>query len=103
LLELLAEPHVGLCMWLMRNCGLPSVFAISYFFRRPATLRKIQAFATCLWIMYGVAIGALPVIVANVIVAGAAVYSSLRGAGSTPVVEAVPISGQVERREPDGA
>jgi hypothetical protein len=34
--------------------------------------------------MYGVAIGALPVIVANVIVAGSALYSSFRGAGSTP-------------------
>ena len=49
--------------------------------------------------MYGVAIGALPVIVANVIVAGSALYSSFRGAGSTPVVEAVPASGQVERSE----
>jgi hypothetical protein len=76
-----------------------AAFAISYFFRRPATLRKIQAFAACLWIMYGVAIGALPVIVANVIVAGAALYSSLRRAGSTPMVEAVPVSGQVERGE----
>lgn len=80
-----------------------AVFAISYFFRRPATLRKIQAFAACLWIIYGVAIGALPVIVANVIVAGAALYSSFRRAGSTPVVEAVRISGQVKRSEPDGA
>ena len=75
-----------------------AAFAISYFFRRPATLRKIQAFAACLWIMYGVAIGALPVIVANVIVAGSALYSSFRRAGSTPV-EAVPSSGQVERSE----
>jgi hypothetical protein len=76
-----------------------AVFAISYFFRRPATLRKIQAFAACLWIMYGIAIGALPVIFANVIVAGAALYSSFRRAGSTPVAEPVPISGQVERGE----
>ena len=76
-----------------------AVFAISYFFRRPETLKKIQAFAACLWIMYGIAIGALPVIVANVIVAGAALYSSFRRAGSTPVVEPVPISGQVERSE----
>jgi hypothetical protein len=74
-------------------------FAISYFFPRPATLRKIQAFAACLWIIYGAAIGALPVIVANVIVAGSALYSSFRGARSTLVVEAVPTSGQVERSE----
>ena len=45
-----------------------AAFAISYFFRRPATLRKIQAFAACLWIMYGIAIGALPVIVVLMIV-----------------------------------
>jgi hypothetical protein len=76
-----------------------AVFAISYFFRRPATLRKIQAFAACLWIMYGIAIGALPVIVANVIVAGSALYSSFRRAGGTPVVETVPTRGQVERSE----
>jgi hypothetical protein len=80
-----------------------AVFAISYFFRRPATLRKIQAFAACLWIMYGIAIGALPVIVANVIVAGAALYSSCRGAGSTPMVGVAPMGGQVKRSEPDGA
>ena len=80
-----------------------AVFAISYFFRRPATLRKLQAFAACLWIMYGIAIGALPVIVANVIVAGAALYSSCRGAGSTPMVGVAPMGGQVKRSEPDGA
>jgi len=86
--------NIGMIGWVAT-----AVFAISYFFRRPATLRKIQAFAACLWIMYGIAIGALPVIVANVIVAGSALYSSFRSAGSTPVVEAVPASGQVERSE----
>jgi len=80
-----------------------AVFAISYFFQRAATLRKIQACAACLWILYGIAIGALPVIVANVIVAGAALYSSCRRAGSIPVAEAVPMGRQVKRSEPDGA
>jgi hypothetical protein len=55
------------------------VFAASYFFREASALRKIQAVAACLWIIYGVAIGAVPVVVANVIVAGAALYSSLWG------------------------
>jgi hypothetical protein len=55
-----------------------SVFAASYFFREASALKRIQAVAACLWIIYGVAIGALPVVVANVIVAGAAIYSSLR-------------------------
>jgi len=86
--------NIGMIGWVAT-----AVFAISYFFRRPATLRKIQAFAACLWIMYGIAIGALPVIVANVIVAGSALYSSFRGGGNTPVVEAVPTNGQVERSE----
>ena len=54
-----------------------AVFASSYFFRRAATLRKIQAGAALLWVVYGFLIGAMPVVVANVIVAAAAVYSSL--------------------------
>jgi hypothetical protein len=80
--------HISMIGWVAT-----AAFALSYSFQRPATLRKIQAFAACLWIMYGVAIGALPVIVANVIVAGSALYSSFRGARSTPVVE--------ELRRPD--
>ena len=53
-----------------------AVFAASYFFRRPAALRRIQAAAACLWIAYGLAIHAMPVVVANAIVAIAALYSS---------------------------
>ena len=59
------------------------VFAVSYFFREPKTLRWIQALAALLWIAYGVSIHARPVIVANVIVATAAVYSSFRKPGET--------------------
>ena len=54
-----------------------AVFASSYFFRQAATLRKIQAGAALLWVVYGFLIGAMPVVVANMIVAAAAVYSSL--------------------------
>jgi hypothetical protein len=54
-----------------------AVFAVSYFCKEAATLRKIQAAAALLWVIYGAAIGALPVVVANLIVAGAAVYSSV--------------------------
>jgi len=53
-----------------------AVFASSYLFRRPLMLRRIQAGAAFLWVIYGVAIDALPVVVANLIVAGAALYSS---------------------------
>lgn|GEM_PF-503836 len=53
-----------------------AVFSASYFFRSQTALRWIQAAAACLWIAYGVAIGARPVVVANLIVAAAAAYSS---------------------------
>ena len=55
-----------------------AVFSTSYFFRHPASLRRVQAAAALLWVIYGLAIGAMPVIVANVIVAAAAVSSSFR-------------------------
>ena len=54
------------------------VFAIPYFFRDPMSLRWIQALEALLWIAYGISIHARPVIVSNVIVATAAVYSSFR-------------------------
>jgi hypothetical protein len=53
-----------------------AVFTTSYFFREPATLRRVQGLAALAWASYGVAIHALPVIVANVIVAGVAVWTS---------------------------
>jgi hypothetical protein len=54
-----------------------AVFASSYFAREPATLRRLQAAAAVLWIAYGVLLKAPPVIVANVIVASLAFWSSL--------------------------
>ncbi len=55
-----------------------ALFASSYFFKRPAMLRRVQALAALLWIAYGLIIHALPVIVANLVVASVALYSSLR-------------------------
>ena len=55
-----------------------ATFASSYFFQKPAVWRRIQALAAVLWISYGAIIHALPVIVANVVVAAVAVFSSLR-------------------------
>lgn len=66
-----------------------AVFATSYFVPRVSTLKKIQAGGACLWILYGVNIGAIPVIVANLIVAGAALFSMFRayfGARAAPGV-----------------
>ena len=54
------------------------IFTTSYFARNQASLRRIQAAAACLWIVYGLAISALPVVVANAIVAVAAIASSFR-------------------------
>jgi small neutral amino acid transporter SnatA (MarC family) len=54
-----------------------AVFTISYFSKDPAKLRWIQSVAALFWITYGVMIHSKPVI-ANIIVAGAAAYSSLR-------------------------
>ena len=58
--------------WVATAC-----FGLSYFFKKPATLRLIQAGAAILWISYGLLIHAMPVVVANVIVAVAALYSAL--------------------------
>jgi hypothetical protein len=54
-----------------------AVFSTSYFFKGATTLRWIQAGAALLWVTYGLLIHAMPVVVANVIVASAAVYSSV--------------------------
>jgi hypothetical protein len=53
-----------------------AVFASSYLFKRPAALRRVQALAAVLWVVYGVIIKAAPVVVANLVVAGAAMVSS---------------------------
>ena len=55
-----------------------AVFSSSYFFKQASTLRRIQAAAAALWVLYGVAIHSAPVVVANLIVGIAAVYTSLR-------------------------
>ncbi len=57
------------------------LFAASYWFKSPRGLRRVQALAACLWIAYGFAVGAAPVVVANVIVAVVAVASTARATG----------------------
>jgi hypothetical protein len=54
-----------------------AVFSTSYFFRDASLLRRIQAGAAALWICYGLAIGAPPVVAANAIVAVAALAAPL--------------------------
>ncbi len=55
-----------------------AAFTSSYFTRNPIHIRLIQAVAACLWLSYGVLIGAMPVIVANLLVMGAAVFTIWR-------------------------
>jgi hypothetical protein len=54
-----------------------AVFSLSYLFKSGSTLRRVQAIAAVLWIAYGFAISAKPVIVANIIVAASAIGSAL--------------------------
>lgn len=53
----------------------------SYLCRDPRVLRRVQAVSAVVWMTYGVAIGARPIIAANVMVAAMAIWSSLRGPG----------------------
>ena len=55
-----------------------AVFALSYFCKQPAALRRTQALAALLWIGYGIGIKASPVIVANIVVAAMALLSSFQ-------------------------
>jgi hypothetical protein len=55
-----------------------AVFVASYFFSRSTVLRGLQMIGAALWILYGVWIGAAPVIVANVLVFTAAAWTLVR-------------------------
>jgi hypothetical protein len=48
------------------------VFTSSYLFKRADSLRLVQMIAALMWIGYGILVGAHPVIVANLLVLGAA-------------------------------
>lgn len=54
------------------------VFVASYFFGKPSWLRGTQMLGALLWITYGMLIGALPVIIANLLVFAAAAWTALR-------------------------
>jgi hypothetical protein len=58
-----------------------AVFVGSYFFKDPTTLRFVQMLGASLWIAYGVWIGAMPVVVANALVAAAALWTLSRKRG----------------------
>jgi hypothetical protein len=57
----------------------------SYFTRRQTLLRRTQACAAALWLVYGALIHSMPVMAANVIVCGVALWSSFHSPARTPV------------------
>jgi len=61
-----------------------AVFLVSYFTKTPTALRRVQGVAAGLWAVYGVLIHSLPVIVANILVAGVAIASSIKFRSSAP-------------------
>ena len=59
--------------------GLATAVVVgSYFARAPAHRRLAQMAGAALWAVYGILIGAPPVIAANVLVFAAAVWTTLR-------------------------
>lgn len=61
-----------------------SVFVASYFFSKPAVLRRVQVAGALLWVVYGIMLPAAPVIVANLLVVTAAAWTARRATISTP-------------------
>ncbi len=61
-----------------------AAFAASYLCRRPRTLRLVQALAALLWVAYGTLIHAAPVVVANVVVAAVALWTTARADQQLP-------------------
>ena len=61
-----------------------AVFLVSYFTKTSTGLRRVQGVAAGLWALYGVLIHSLPVIVANILVAGVAIASSIKFRSSAP-------------------
>lgn len=55
-----------------------AVFVASYFFASPAALRGFQMTGAVMWMIYGILIGATPVVAANALVLAAAAWTAAR-------------------------
>ena len=55
-----------------------AVFVGSYFCGAPAMLKRVQMLGPLMWVVYGLFIGASPVVVANLLVFGAAAWTLRR-------------------------
>jgi hypothetical protein len=78
-----------------------AIFLASYSCKDQAKLRRVQAAAALLWVVYGAILHAVPIVVANLLVALAAVYSSLAGARARKLSGTVPDSAVRPASEPD--
>ena len=67
-----------------------AVFVGSYAFRHPDRLRQAQMVGAAIWVGYGVLMQAPPIIVANLLVLGAAGWASWRQPHRRPEVSASP-------------
>jgi hypothetical protein len=64
-----------------------AVFVASYLCKRSRALKRVQMAGALIWIVYGLLMGAAPVVVANALVFGAAGWALLTDGG-----EGVPIA-----------
>ena len=55
-----------------------AVFVGSYFCARPEQMRRVQMAGAVMWVLYGLLIGAAPVVAANLLVLGAAAWTTRR-------------------------
>ena len=55
-----------------------AVFVASYFCTRSHVLKTVQMIGALMWVVYGLCIGASPVVVANLAVFGAAGWTLIR-------------------------
>jgi hypothetical protein len=78
-----------------------AIFLASYSFKDQSKLRRVQAGAALLWVVYGAILHAVPIVVANLLVALAAVYSSLAGIRCRKLPGTAPESPVRPASEPD--
>jgi hypothetical protein len=79
-----------------------AIFLGSYWCKDQRRLRQTQAVAALLWVGYGAILHAVPIVVANLLVAGVAVYSSLAGRSNPErPVAGIPERALTRASEPD--
>jgi uncharacterized membrane protein len=77
------------------------IFLASYSCKDQGRLRRVQATAALVWVIYGVILHAVPIVVANLLVALVAVYSSVAGHRTRKVPGADAESALSPASEPD--